>query len=473
MLKMKTTIHAKSVAILFAFMAISLSGCEDFLVVDPPKDELATQSVFASDEGAEAAMRGIYTDMARSGGVFSRSTGSLSVLGGVLADELSVFFYTSYDGFLSNNIIPDDPIIERIWNDSYNIIYQLNSALEGLSASTGVSDNVKIKLEGEARFLRALCYFYLTNLWGDVPLIETTNYQTALKAPRAEKPTIYSWILTELIEAKKLLPDAFSQGQRTRPTKWAASALLARIYLYAEDWSRAEIESSTVIDNTALFRLNQNLDSCFLKNNSEAVWQAYPSLTLPANTFEGYVFSPLASGYPAGFNLTDDLVASFNDGDRRFDEWLVTVNSFGVDYTLVAKYKINYSNHPPAEEYSEYSVILRLAEQFLIRAEARAHLGKLVGEGSAASDLNRIRSRSGLPNTTASTLDEFVNAILDERRVELFSEWGHRWFDLIRTKKVGDVLGDKPDWNPEDVLWPVPQREIDSNPNMTQNPGYN
>jgi hypothetical protein len=117
--------------------------------------------------------------------------------------------------------------------------------------------------------------------------------------------------------------------------------------------------------------------------------------------------------------------------------------------------------------------VFRLAEQFLIRAEARAHLDKITGANSAKADLNMIRDRAGLPPTVASTKEEMLAAILQERRMELFVEWGHRWFDLKRTGKASEVLSVlKPRWDPTDVLYPIPYNELQLNPNMMQNAGY-
>ncbi len=119
-------------------------------------------------------------------------------------------------------------------------------------------------------------------------------------------------------------------------------------------------------------------------------------------------------------------------------------------------------------------MVLRLAEQYLIRAEARAETGDLTG---ALDDLNVIRSRAGLANSTASTQEEILAAILHERQTELFTEWGHRWLDLKRTGNVDDVMptvaAEKGgSWETTDQFYPVPLSEIDRNPNLTQTPGY-
>src|SRR5690606_34695087 len=123
-------------------------------------------------------------------------------------------------------------------------------------------------------------------------------------------------------------------------------------------------------------------------------------------------------------------------------------------------------------EYFEYSVVMRLAEQYLIRAEARAQQGNLAGPNGAESDLDMVRNRAGLDDVVGMGKNALLDAIMRERRVELFTEFGHRWLDLIRTGRADSVLATKPDWDAQDKLWPIPQRELDTNPNLTQNDGY-
>ena len=126
-------------------------------------------------------------------------------------------------------------------------------------------------------------------------------------------------------------------------------------------------------------------------------------------------------------------------------------------------------------------MVLRLAEQYLIRAEAEANLGDMV---DATKDLNAVRARAGLgpsPTLTASSsLQQADSAILHERQVELFTEWGHRWFDLIRTGTVNTVLGSPGNvcqakggvWSSTSELFPIPESQILDDPNLGQNPGY-
>ena len=229
----------------------------------------------------------------------------------------------------------------------------------------------------------------------------------------------------------------------------------------------AEEQATTVINKTELYSLTE-LDKVFLKNSNETIWQLIPP-NLQKYTNEGSLFNrPTYSADMA--TMSDNLYNAFESNDNRKSKWIGVGNSGGQTWYYPLKYKEGYNNGTGAE----YSTVLRLAEQYLIRAEARARQDKLIGANSAASDLNVIRTRAGLPNTTAITLSELLNAIGQERRVELFTEWGHRWLDLKLTEQAGNVLGPlKASWDETDVLYPVPLTELQLNPNLKpQNDGY-
>jgi hypothetical protein len=162
--------------------------------------------------------------------------------------------------------------------------------------------------------------------------------------------------------------------------------------------------------------------------------------------------------------------------DLRLSNWIGHVTADNITYYYPNKYKISVG--PFA--VTEYEIVFRLAEQYLIRAEARAQQNKLTGVNSASSDLNMILSRAGLPVTTATSQTGLLNAILLERQKELFTEWGHRWLDLKRAGKIDAVMSvvcplKGGTWSPYKSLYPILQSEIDKNPGMTgqQNPGYN
>lgn len=270
--------------------------------------------------------------------------------------------------------------------------------------------------------------------------------------------------------------------QRTRPTLWAATALLARTYLYAGNWSGADSAASAVIgsSNFSLVPLNPQ-GKVFAKNSAEAIWQLQPvGYGGVANTGEGLLFvlpstGPTVSGnYPV--YLANLLLNSFESGDQRRINWVDSVKVGATLYYFPYKYQAGRLN----TTVSEYATVLRLGEQYLIRAEARAQEGLISGANSAGSDLNAIRARAGLPGTTATTQATIMTAILHERQVELFTESGHRWLDLKRTGTIDAIMGSPGNacsikggsWNSNWQWYPIAFTELTANPNLQQNAGY-
>jgi len=461
----------QAIVLLLVWLGVYLSACEEFVQIDPPKNELVTETVFASDAIALAAMRGVYTEMAGFS-PFSGGQGSVQHLGGLSADEIYYRFSGDYLDIGENSIAPENGPVFTSWSNLYRTTYQANSLIEGLQQSNQVTVALKTQLVAEAKFIRAFCLFYLVNQWGDVPIITGTDYRVNRVLGRSAREDVYDQLVVDLTEAKANLPVDYTAGggERVRATRWAAMALLARVHLYRGNWAEAESESSAVIEHTGLFSL-VNLNEAFLKNNAEAILQFFA--TIPTqDTYVGELFLPPSAAATSLtlFPLREEMYTVFEAGDLRYSEWIRSKIVSGVTYYYPYKYRV-FRIHS-GTVHAEYYVALRLSEQYLIRAEARAHQNKLTGVASAEEDVNIIRDRAGLPATTATTQEELLSAIMQERRVELFTE-GHRWFDLIRTGQADLMLAPlKPDWAPEDKRFPVPQRELNSNPMLTQNPGY-
>jgi len=455
---------------------LSLS-CSKVINISPRSGALTSTQAFSTDAEATSIISGIYYHMINPTD-FPFSNGGASILCGMSADELIPFDQTAssyYVEFLDNNLESRNPyILNSFWNYPYSIIYEANAAIEGIENSTTIHDSVKNELIGEAEFIRAFCNFYLTNLFGDIPLVTTTNWHKTGNLSRTKKSDVYNAIISDLLDAEKRLAKDYSvaKGQRIVPTKWAACSLLARVYLYLEDWSDAESQSTSVIDNTDLFSLNQNLNDVFLTNSSEAIWQlqqsdVYSNLATP----EGYMLIPFDSTNSPFAYLTSQLLNSFEPLDQRRTFWVDSINYYGVKYYFPYKYKIGPAA-PSGNGYSEYYMVLRLAEQYLIRAEARAQQSNDLS--GSYNDLNAIRNRAGLPNTTASTKPELLDAIKRERKVELFSEWGHRWLDLKRWSTPSQVLSTSKGITVSNnaLLYPIPVSELLTDPNLDQNSGY-
>ncbi len=454
---------------MLVFLAFIISSCDEFVKIAPPTSEIVSKTVYTDDGTAISAIRGIYSEM-WIGNLASGGGSSVSLIGGLISDELiNQSSFQSWIDISNNNLSSQSTgNATGLWNEAYKFIYYANSILEGVDNSAEITETAANQLMGEAKFLRAFFHFYLVNLFGDVPYINTTDYLLNNVVEREAVTVVYEKIIQDLKDAQSLLAEdySFSAGERVQPNKFVATALLARAYLYTEDWANAEAEASKIIQNNATYELEE-LNHAFLKNNKEAIWQL-PSVTGNSRTNESAIFIRRETDVINYGTLTHELLLAFEDNDMRRKNWVDSTIRNEIVHYFPFKYKVEKTNVP----ITEYSTLMRLAELYLIRAEARAHQGDITG---AQTDINAIRERAGLGNTTASDQTALLLAIEHERRVELFTEWGHRWFDLIRTGRAGAVLsgfGSK-DWQDTDVLFPIPQTEIENNPNMVQNPGYN
>ena len=440
-------------------------GCRKLTQTDPASDLLTVSRVFSSDATAEEAMNAYYISALFASRSFMN--GGISLDAGLSADELDCKIkpIPPEDSFRRNELMANSILSNNLFGGAYSLIYQLNSMLEGIAKSMGMSAAVRSELKGEAEFNRAFLYFYLVNLYGPVPLVLGTDFLQNERLPRAAADSIYAQIVSDLEDAQQSLPADYIDaagyaGDRTRPNQAAATALLARICLYLGHWASADSAASVVIAN-ARYQMESNLDDVFLSGSREAIWQLQSVHGAEADSMV-YLFMMGRPG-PA-FVFTADLLGDFETGDLRRQHWTKSSIYGGVTYSYPYKYK---SLNGGA---TQYETVLRLAEQYLVRAEARVQEGNLAG---AMADLNTIRSRAGLANTTATTTAAVMAAVLQERRIELMTEWGHRWLDLKRTGQADAVLSaEKSGWNPYDALYPIPTTVIQQSPGMQQNPGY-
>jgi len=449
-----------------------LSSCEDYVDVPAPENKIVRDVVFNDDATARSAMTGIYNQLFLS--AFSNGQkSSVTLLAGLSGDNVSNINTTNLTRmqFEENELLSDNTSNLDLWSSAYAVIYMTNSMLEGLEGSDKISVDLKIQLEGEARFIRAFTYFYLVNLYNDVPLILSTDYRENQLASRTPAAEVYQQIIEDLQLAQDLLSAEYRDQERTRVNSYAARALLGRVFLYMEDWEQAEAYSTTVIQATSQYEILEDLNEVFLANSKEAIWQISPiGGGFSTHTNEGNIFiiDPVFS-FLASFYLEEDFVQVFQEEDKRLTDWTEYHNKLEVYFAH--KYKIRNSTDFPI---AEYSMVLRLAEQYLIRAEARTRQGNLTG---ALEDIDIIRKRAGLSLLAETNAEISETALLDEimleRRKELFTEWGHRWLDLKRTGMVDSVIGNEnPQWESTDIWYPIPSEERMKNPNLTQNDGY-
>jgi hypothetical protein len=459
-------------------LVLLFSNCKKEVQIGAPVTQLVTTNVFNDNTTATAAALSVYSQMITYPNDLHRMTGLSS-------DELTNFAgdQTSSDLYTNGLIALTDGSNIPFWTESYSYIYQENAILENLQSSTGVGVQVNRQLTGEALFMRAFFYFYLTNLYGDVPLVTSTNYHVNATLPRTPKSQVYQQMIIDLKKAKDLLnvnyvdaTDTATSPDRVRPNKLAASALLARVYLYNGNYDSAEIQATEVI-GSSLFNLPTDLTTVFLKNSPEAIWQIFPSAT-DFWTQDGENFILVAAPGPAtSFSVTisSSLLNDFEANDQRKAAWINSFTSDSSTWYYPYKYKDNYMS----TNLNEYTIVLRLAEQYLIRSEARAMQSNMDG---AVDDLNAIRLRAGLTAIAKGSLgqQQLLAKIAHERRVELFTE-ADRWIDLKRTNTIDAVMGGVngacvakggTSWDTNQKLYPILTDDILKNSNIIQNKGY-
>lgn len=464
-MKEKNTSIQISITLIIASVLIGFISCKKFIEIDPPPNQVESVKIFSTDQTAIAAVTGIYAMLGSASSSFLN--GGITLYTAAASDEINATAPNiDLDPFFTNSIAPSHAnLFNRLWGPAYgnSCIYSANAVLEGLSKSDHLADSLKQQLIAEAKVIRALGYFYLINMFGDVPLVLTTDYQTNSILPRHAVNVIYTQIKEDLISAFNTLNTSYPSSGKARINKWVSGALLARVYLYTEDWSNAELYAAKLIEN-GLYTLNNDLSTVFTNiNSNETIWQ----LVRDNNPVQdGANFIPASSTVRPTYIITPSLLSSFENGDKREFAWISKNTVSGTEYYFPYKYKSRTAAQP-----REYSVLFRLAEQYLIRAESRCRLNNLEG---ALSDLNTIRVRAGLPILSELTQEQILDAILKERRSEFFCEMGHRWFDLKRSKRIDAVLqqikGDN--WQSTDALFPIPEQELNRKPFLKQSPGY-
>lgn len=439
-------------SIFLVTIVLGLTSCKKYLD-EKPNNLIATEDAITDATTARAAITGAYD---RVQGYYASSYPTLGVMP---ADN--VIFNGTLNEYLQldQNAVPVDNVITV---SAYQAIYRaVNSANSVIAFVPSVVDPLltadeKNKILGEAYFIRALAYFDLGRAWGGVQLqLKPTTDLTGLKGvKRSTLYQTYDQVLADLTQAETLLPE--DATTRNRAQKSTARALRARLHLYRKQWANAETYAAQVISNTK-YALVKPYKAFFTAPflTSESVLELSYSVN-DRNTYWN-LWYPSSAGGQFTLKPSDALVAKLNNSSIGGTRNTLIAGTGSSVYGVL--YNTTSSSIDP-------SYLIRIAELYLIRAEARAQQGtNLAG---AAADLNIIRDRAGLAPTTAKTQAELLQAIEDENSLEFAFE-AHRWFDLVRTGRAAAVLGliNQNFW-----LFPIPYSDILSDPDVTQNPGY-
>lgn len=445
--------------IITAFLTLGISSCENELDIEPA-ESISLEKALSTENNIENVLIGAYEEIGQNTSFGGRTQVISDLLGNTDQVGWEGTFIQPRQAF-SKGILVDNSFVRDIWGNSYEVINQVNLVLDNLDKIEDIE--TRNRIEGEAKFLRALSYFDLIRLFAQpfisgeannglgVPLRVNgiINYGEDLSISRNSILEVYSQIITDLDDSYVKLPS----NNSFFADKYSAKALLSRVYLHQQNYAAARDAADDVINNSG-----HNLTSTFAQafnndNDSEEILFALQVTSQGGDNDLITFYASQANGGRQGditlqsgfFNLFDD-----SDNDVRASFIYISPDNGG---TLTNKYTNQFGNVP----------VLRLAEMYLTRAEANSREGTSIGS-SPLDDINRIRARANaMPLSNPISIEQ----ILNERQLELSFE-GHLLHDIKRTQRSVGALP----YNDNSLVLPIPQSELDSNASITQNQGY-
>lgn len=453
--------------ILVPVLLTVLAGCNSPLDVTPA-GSIPSETAINDAPSAQAALMGAYAVLQRSGyygqdfTTFAEVSSDNAVHSGTR---------TEYAEASANDLSPENGRVASIWQAIYDGINRANEILVKVPEIETIDPDVRDEILGEAHFLRALHYHNLVKLWGGVPIRTepAKSLADAADVSRASVDEVYQQILSDLAQAEQLITN---EDETRQASVGAVQALKARVLLYKGDWARADSAAAAVEGMS--YTLATNYSDLFTATGSDTPEDIFRVIFTPQqynnvgyyyytkSDFGIYELKPTLGAMKAfdpAFDTTA-AVTTYNPSDTR-GKWAIAIDSKKRVYA--AKFR--------ASAGSEHLHVIRLAEVILTRAEALARQGGAANLLAAVGEYNKVRVRANLTphvlGTDVTTQQQVIDAILLERRRELAFE-GDRWPDLVRTGLATTVLGIPA----TKMLFPIPQRELDVTPKLTQNPGY-
>lgn len=479
--------------IAIALLGFSFSSCSDFLEQNPQTD-LSENDFYKTADDILSAVNGVYSSLQK-GDIY----GNWYVFGEIPSDNTrnqlsgSVTTQNEFDQFY---IDTQNSMIANFWKAAYKVINRTNTVLgriDGIEINTELANRYKL----ECKFIRALMYFNLVRVYGDVPLVlKEISISESYDILREPKENVYNQIIADLKEAQDL-PVSYSTAEDGRATQGAAKALLANVYMTLHKYAEAETILAEIINSGRYSLLEntpgslnidgyKNVFSPVNHNSEEGIFEiqflkgGYGEGSNYANNFapENSGTNVVAVGGTGGNNIPEmDIYNAYEEGDLRRDFSMSLgyydnrKNNEWVESRYVCKFMdVPYQNNDASNNYP----VIRYADVILMYAEALNQNGKTA---EACKYLNMTRRRGfGYQTTETSPVDlqttdkaQFALMVEQERRVELAFE-NHRWFDLIRTGRAVEVMKSKGfSLNETNLICPIPQKQIDVNPKLTQN----
>ncbi len=451
------------------FLLLSAASCRQ--VLEPqPVNLLIDELVLNQAQDVPSVRLGLYSAL--------RSTAAPTIIAGdFTADYIQHNgTFTDYRELGTKQITAANGVVDELWGTLYRAIYIANFLQERLPQVASVPETTREEVLAEARFIRGYANFILANTYGDVPLVTTTEQAANRTVARTPKQQVLTSALADFEAALTDLPNVATGSlnvttNATYLNKVSCRAMLARYYLYQRNWARAEALASEVISN-GTYVLEANYPDLITRDfTREAILEVGYSLSDDPGTNTLGLNNLLVGRrevIPSNQLVATLVPASAGAGTRQQTITFDTQNLRGSDNGWTVR------KYGTASEDNNNIVLMRLAEMYLIRAEARAQQGKLGATDGAVADLNVLRTRAKAAAIAVGSQADVLLAVERERVYELAFE-GHRWYDLVRTGRVQAVMSAfSPNWNSRYERWPIPQSEIQQNPALQgqQNPGY-
>lgn len=449
------------------FVLLGVSSCQEVLHPQPV-DLLVDALVLNEPNDVQPVRIGMYSAL--------RAASSPIIIAGDFTADYIQFngTFNDYRELGTKQITAANGAVDALWGGLYRTIYVANFMLENLPKVAGVPEATRKQVTAEARFLRGFANFIGAYTYGDIPQVTTTAQSANRTISRTSRATILASVLADYQAALTDLPDVSSGSTNittnaTFLNKVSCQAAMARFYLYQKNWAKAE-ELATSVINSGVYKLETNYVDIVTRDfTGESILEVGYNLSDdPGTSTFGLNNILVGRREVIPSNQLVLLLTSAEAGTRQQTITFDSKNLRGSDNGWTVR------KYGTASEDNNNIVLIRLAEMYLIRAEARAQLGRQTGATGAVADLNVLRTRAKAPAITTTVQADVLLAVERERVYELAFE-GHRWYDLVRTGRVQAVMSAfSSNWNSRYELWPIPQREIQQNPALSgqQNPGY-
>ncbi|MBD1427319.1 RagB/SusD family nutrient uptake outer membrane protein [Sphingobacterium arenae] len=480
--------NTKLFPVIYFIVLLSLFSCNADFFDKYPIDEPAEDNFYQDEESIKQVLNDAYFTL-------REAYRNYFVFGDLASDDVYNSKFNNSSNHITineSNVVADNGLVSAMWDNAYATISRTNLVLDHIEG-IAMSDEHRSQYLNEAKFLRALMYFNLVRIYGDVPLVlkDMEEPSEAFEFGRTSQDEVYAQIISDLTDAESL-PESYTNNQDIgRATKWAAKTLLAKVHLTLKQYREADSKLKEVLTST--HHLLPSYAAVFAAdnpNNEEIIFAVQY-----ARGFDPSQGNPFVEGAFANedigmgvlkrgtgtFLMTEELFNEFMPNDQR-TTMIESLEGSRRRYIFTMKY-YDTGMTSTVDAGNDW-IVLRYADVCLMYAEVQNELGNTP---EALPYLREVRDRAGL-NTDpglANAPQAMRLAIEHERRLELFCE-GHRWFDLLRTGRLqqvmnthfdsslsNDEIGTNSNIEDYELLFPIPRYQINLNPDkIKQNTGY-